>query len=82
MLHEDQGLCKYISTRSINLDDVPTNRDYHQDNVNVQDFSSSWSDGLAFCALLHHFFPDAIDYGKLSKSTKKENFDTAFKVAE
>lgn len=52
------------------------------DNVNVQNFSSSWADGLAFCALLHHFFPDAIDYDKLSASKRRENFDLAFRVAE
>lgn len=53
-----------------------------QDNVNVQNFSSSWADGLAFCALLHHFFPDDIDYAKLSSKTKRNNFSLAFKVAE
>lgn len=53
-----------------------------QDNVYVENFSSSWSDGLAFCALLHHFFPKDIDYGKLSAQSKRENFDLAFKVAE
>lgn len=52
------------------------------DNVYVENFSSSWADGLAFCALLHHFFPNDIDYAKLTSQSKRENFDLAFKVAE
>ena len=27
------------------------------ENVKITNFTSSWSDGLAFCALIHHFFP-------------------------
>jgi len=50
--------------------------------VYVENFSSSWSDGLAFCALLHHFFPDDIEYNKLTSQSRRENFDLAFKVAE
>lgn len=52
------------------------------DNVYIENFSSSWADGLAFCALLHHFFPNDIDYKNLSGLTRRDNFDLAFKVAE
>lgn len=52
------------------------------DNVNIENMSSSWNNGLAFCALIHHHMPDAFDYSKLSPENKKENFDLAFKTAE
>ncbi|XP_076843332.1 smoothelin isoform X2 [Brachyhypopomus gauderio] len=55
-------------------------RDYQ--NVDIQNFSSSWSDGMAFCALVHNFFPEAFDYSALSPSNRRQNFDVAFKTAE
>merc|ERR1712183_812898 len=51
-------------------------------NVKITNFTSSWSDGLAFCALIHHFFPQAFDYGKLSKDNRKQNFELAFHTGE
>ena len=45
------------------------------DNVSISNFSSSWSDGLAFCALLHHFMPNEFDYSELSPANPRYNFD-------
>ncbi|XP_045448157.1 smoothelin-like protein 2 [Melitaea cinxia] len=55
-------------------------RDY--ENVKLENFSTSWADGLAFCALLHHFLPDAFDYSALSADRRRHNFTLAFKVAD
>ncbi|XP_016386711.1 smoothelin isoform X3 [Sinocyclocheilus rhinocerous] len=52
------------------------------ENVNIQNFSSSWSDGMAFCALVHNFFPEAFDYSNLSPANRKQNFEVAFSTAE
>lgn len=52
------------------------------DNVSIQNFSSSWSDGMAFCALVHNFFPEAFDYNQLSPQNRRQNFDLAFSAAE
>ncbi|XP_011477431.1 smoothelin isoform X3 [Oryzias latipes] len=52
------------------------------EHVDIQNFSSSWSDGMAFCALVHSFFPDAFDYSCLSPSNRRHNFEVAFSAAE
>ncbi|KIJ62611.1 hypothetical protein HYDPIDRAFT_114269 [Hydnomerulius pinastri MD-312] len=49
--------------------------------VDVQDFSVSWSDGLALCALIHCHRPDLLDYDKLDKSDRHGNTRLAFQVA-
>ncbi|XP_028340632.1 smoothelin-like protein 2 isoform X2 [Physeter macrocephalus] len=51
-------------------------------HVDLQNFSSSWSDGMAFCALVHSFFPDAFDYNALSPAQRRQNFELAFTMAE
>ncbi|KAM4615937.1 smoothelin [Polymixia lowei] len=52
------------------------------ENVDIQNFSSSWSNGMAFCALVHNFFPEAFDYNSLSPSNRRQNFEVAFSNAE
>lgn len=52
------------------------------DNVDVKDFTMSWQDGLAFCALIHRHRPDLIDYHKLTSEDKLGNLNLAFDVAQ
>ncbi|GAW06497.1 actinin-like protein [Lentinula edodes] len=49
--------------------------------VDVQDFSTSWSDGLALCALIHCHRPDLLDYDKLDKTDRHGNTRLAFQIA-
>ena len=51
------------------------------EDVDVRDFSTSWNDGLAFCALLDIHRPDLIDYDSLDKSDHKGNMQLAFDIA-
>ncbi|CAJ1063582.1 LOW QUALITY PROTEIN: actin cytoskeleton-regulatory complex protein PAN1-like [Xyrichtys novacula] len=46
--------------------------------VKVTNFSTSWRNGLAFCAILHHFHPDKIDFDKLEPHDIKINNKKAF----
>jgi hypothetical protein len=55
-------------------------RDYP--SVRVENFSTSWADGMAFCALIHHFCPNAFDFNALNPRDRKANLELAFTVAE
>ncbi|XP_077592792.1 smoothelin [Stigmatopora nigra] len=52
------------------------------EGVDIHNFSSSWKDGIAFCALVHRFFPDAFEYSILNPNEPRENFQLAFSAAE
>lgn len=51
------------------------------EDVDVRNFTDSWNDGLAFCALLDIHRPDLIDYDALDKSDHRGNMQLAFDIA-
>lgn len=53
---------------------------YHE-GVDIQNFTTSWANGLAMCALLNYYLPEKIQFETLNPSDKKGNWSLAFKVA-
>ncbi|XP_072934224.1 uncharacterized protein spdi [Epargyreus clarus] len=52
-------------------------------NIDITNFSSSWNDGMALCALLHAYVGEArVPYASLSPHDKRTNFSVAFAAAE
>lgn len=52
-------------------------------NIDITNFSSSWNDGLALCALLHSYLGEGrVPYSTLSPHDKRTNFSVAFAAAE
>lgn len=49
--------------------------------VDVQDFSYSWQDGLALCALIHHHRPDLIEWDSLPRGDRHACTQIAFDIA-
>merc|ERR1712080_96933 len=60
-------------------------RTRNYDNVEIRDFTQSWASGLAFCALIHFFFPNAFDYKALKSENAQDrlkNYELAFLTGE
>ncbi|KAL7888597.1 hypothetical protein AOLI_G00035710 [Acnodon oligacanthus] len=51
-------------------------------NIEITNFSSSWEDGLAFCAVYHSYLPTHISYSSLKAEEKRQNLDLAFHTGE
>ncbi|KAL5287191.1 EHBP1 family protein [Megaselia abdita] len=50
--------------------------------VKVTNLTTSWRNGMAFCAIIHHFKPDLIDMSKLAPNEVEKNCKLAFDTAE
>ncbi|XP_078598957.1 cytospin-A-like isoform X1 [Branchiostoma floridae x Branchiostoma japonicum] len=50
--------------------------------IDVTNFSTSWNDGLSFCALLHSYLPEKVPFSELTAQNKRKNFTTAFQAGE
>ncbi|XP_056447152.1 cytospin-A [Gadus chalcogrammus] len=58
------------------------NRTLGYKNIDLTNFSSSWVDGLAFCAVYHTYLPSHVPYPSLNPENKRENLNLAFKTGE
>lgn len=50
--------------------------------VKVTNLTTSWRNGMAFCALIHHFKPELIDFDSLSPHDIKANCKIAFDAGD
>jgi len=51
-------------------------------DIKIENFTSSWANGVAFCALIHYFFPQAFDFAKINGANRRQNYELAFKTGE
>ncbi|XP_044268877.1 EH domain-binding protein 1 isoform X2 [Tribolium madens] len=54
----------------------------HYPGVKVTNLTTSWRNGMAFCALIHHFEPNLIDFNSLSPHDVKGNCKIAFDAGD
>lgn len=50
--------------------------------VKVTNLTTSWRNGMAFCAVIHHFRPDLVEFDSLSPHDVKGNCKKAFDAGE
>jgi len=50
--------------------------------VDIRNFTNSWSDGLAFCALLHNWQPHLLDYEDILRQHALVRLDLAFTLSQ
>jgi Ras-related protein Rab-11A len=48
--------------------------------LQISDLSNSWKDGLAFCAIVHHYYPEQIDFQALDRNDWVGNLELAFGI--
>ncbi|MGH0124008.1 UNVERIFIED_CONTAM: hypothetical protein FKN15_045675 [Acipenser sinensis] len=58
------------------------NRTEGYQNIDITNFSSSWTDGLAFCAVYHTYLPNHIPYSRLRPLNKRDNLSLAFTTGD
>ena len=52
------------------------------DGLNLFNMSTAWRNGLGFCAIIHHFRPELIDWDSLDPDDVLANNTLAFQAAE
>ncbi len=51
-------------------------------NISIDNFGSSFRDGLALCALIHSHHPHLIDYKTLNDQNPIDNLNLSFEIAQ
>jgi hypothetical protein len=72
---------KKLSTKDALLAWAQRNTAGH-DGVNVENFSMSWRDGLALCALIHNLDPTLIPFNSLKADNAAQNIELALSISE
>ena len=55
---------------------------FSYEEVKLTNFTSSWNDGLAFCAIVNRHRPDLLDYDSCDPSKPLENLEKAFSTMQ
>ena len=55
---------------------------FHRHALEVTDFSTSWSDGKAFCAVIYAYNAETFSYSEVEGKETKVRLEHAFQFAE
>lgn len=80
VFHDSPQKDVYCFILQYGLHQIPSLFLFTLQGVDIKNFSGSFANGLAFCALIHKFHPDKFDFDLLDAENREHNVTLAIEI--